>query len=495
MPTEPSPTSSFSTGRRWAVILNVVLAVLSVTALVLMANYLGARYFVRVHATGEGRTGLSPMTLGLLRSITNDVKIIVYFDKQEPVYNTVMALLKEYQAASPRIRVESIDYFRDAAAHLIKTEYSLSQLEDRNVVIFDANEKHRIVPGGVITTSEINQVPSETGIEFERRTKTFNGELLFTSALSSVLNPQPLKVCFLTGHGEHDPLDTQLEGYSKLTEVLRADGLDLFMISLAGTNQVPADCDVLIIAGPKNRLPSEELEKIEHYLGQGRRLMVLFNYLVTEPTGLEPLLARWGVEVGNQLVTDPENTQSSGFDLLPQQFSNHPIVRPLAGSRLRLLLPRRVGALGRDAAGADAANVEELVWTGAGARFIGSISEGSRIQHTDAPPSSKPLMVAVEKGSIRGVRSGSTRIVVCGDSLFLNNQFIDVEANRDFAHQAVNWLLARTEMLGGIGPRPVTEYRLSMTETQMTMVRWILLVGMPASVLVLGGLVWLRRRS
>jgi hypothetical protein len=50
-------------------------------------------------------------------------------------------------------------------------------------------------------------------------------------------------------------------------------------------------------------------------------------------------------------------------------------------------------------------------------------------------------------------------------------------------------------MLGGIGPRPVTEYRLSMTETQMMMVRWILLVGMPASVLVLGGLVWLRRRS
>jgi hypothetical protein len=390
--------------------------------------------------------------------------------------------------------VESIDYFRDSAAHPIKTEYSLAQLEDRNVVIFDANGKHRLVSGGVITTSEINPVASETGIEFERRTKTFNGELLFTSALSSVLNPQPLKVSFLTGHGEHDPGDTELEGYSKLSEVLRADGLELSMISLAGTNQVPADCDLLIIAGPRTRLPSEELEKIELYLGQGRRLMVLLNYFsVPDRTGLEPLLARWGVAVGNLLVTDPENTQNRGFDLLPKQFSIHPIVRPLSGSRLHLLLPRQVSALDRDAAGADAANVNELVWTGSEARFIGSIT--NEIQLTDDPPSSKPLMVAVEKGGIRGVRSGSTRIVVCGDSLFLSNQLIDLEANRDFAHQAVNWLLARTEMLGGIGPRPVTEYRLSMTETQMMMVRWILLVGMPASVLVLGGLVWLRRRS
>jgi hypothetical protein len=236
------------------------------------------------------------------------------------------------------------------------------------------------------------------------------------------------------------------------------------------------------------------LEKIELYLGQGRRLMVLLNYFsVPDRTGLEPLLARWGVAVGNLLVTDPENTQNRGFDLLPKKFSIHPIVRPLSGSRLHLLLPRQVSALDRDAAGADAANVNELVWTGSEARFIGSIT--NEIQLTDDPPSSKPLMVAVEKGGIRGVRSGSTRIVVCGDSLFLSNQLIDLEANRDFAHQAVNWLLARTEMLGGIGPRPVTEYRLSMTETQMMMVRWILLVGMPASVLVLGGLVWLRRRS
>jgi membrane protein implicated in regulation of membrane protease activity len=56
MPTEPSHSSSFSAGRRWAVILNVALAVLSVAALVVMAYYLGARYFARVDATGEGRT-------------------------------------------------------------------------------------------------------------------------------------------------------------------------------------------------------------------------------------------------------------------------------------------------------------------------------------------------------------------------------------------------------------------------------------------------------
>jgi len=105
-------------------------------------------------------------------------------------------------------------------------------------------------------------------------------------------------------------------------------------------------------------------------------------------------------------------------------------------------------------------------------------------------------MVAAEKGAVKGVvtERGSSRLIVAGDSIFLANGWIDSAANRDFASYAANWLLDRTQLLEGIGPRPVSEYRVIMTKTQLQAAEWILLGGMPASVLVLGSLVWLRRR-
>ena len=106
-------------------------------------------------------------------------------------------------------------------------------------------------------------------------------------------------------------------------------------------------------------------------------------------------------------------------------------------------------------------------------------------------------MVAVEKGAIRGVTAdrGATRIVVCGDSLFLSNGTIESVANRDFATYAVNWLLARNELLVGLAPQPIKEYKLSMTKSQQANVSWLLIAGMPGFVLFLGTLVWFRRRK
>ena len=107
-----------------------------------------------------------------------------------------------------------------------------------------------------------------------------------------------------------------------------------------------------------------------------------------------------------------------------------------------------------------------------------------------------PLVVAVEKGALKDViaERGATRMIVVGDSLFLGNLQVDSAANRDFAAAAVNWLLERPQLLAGAGPRPMMEYKIVMTKTQMHQAQWILLGALPGGVLVLGGLVWLRRR-
>ena len=106
-------------------------------------------------------------------------------------------------------------------------------------------------------------------------------------------------------------------------------------------------------------------------------------------------------------------------------------------------------------------------------------------------------MVAVEQKPVAGVANarGNTRILVVGDSFAFGNQSIKSLDNSDFIGYAANWLLDRTTLLQGIGPRPVTEFRLLMTRAQRREVRWLLLGALPGAVLLFGCLVWLARRK
>jgi hypothetical protein len=114
-----------------------------------------------------------------------------------------------------------------------------------------------------------------------------------------------------------------------------------------------------------------------------------------------------------------------------------------------------------------------------------------------ATPHNYSLIAAVEQKPVAGVANprGNTRIVVAGDSLFLDNQLIEAAANRDFVNYAVNWLVDRQELLAGISPQPVNEFRLMLTRQQQQQLNWLLLGALPGGVLALGWLVWLVRRQ
>jgi ABC-type uncharacterized transport system involved in gliding motility auxiliary subunit len=107
-------------------------------------------------------------------------------------------------------------------------------------------------------------------------------------------------------------------------------------------------------------------------------------------------------------------------------------------------------------------------------------------------------MVAVEKGGIdpANVSSdrGTTRIVVIGDSYLFGNETIETGANHQFASHCVNWLLAQNELIAELTPRPIKDFKVTMTVSQMSAAQWLLLAAFPGTILVLGGLVWLRRR-
>lgn len=486
---------SFSPFRRWAIGFNVVLVVLVVLAVVVMVNYLSHDYFHRWHVNSNAKTTLAPRTVQFLHSLTNQVKVTVYYDRDDPFFTPIVDLLNEYRAVNRNLSIQIIDYNRDpGAAQQLKLKYRfLASPTAKSLIIFDAGQgRVKPVDGAAIAQYALERVPNETQREFRRKPVAFAGERAFDSALIFVSNPAPFQTWFLIGHGEHqiDDGDDSV-GYVKFASALRENYIQPLPVNLLGTNAPldPQHCNLLVIAGPNSKLEPSELARIDQYLNQGGRLFALFSVLSLKngDTGLEPLLAKWGVNVTTNIISEHPDHSIAGSDVIVDTFGNHPIVNPLQDLRLQLILPRSIGKIHSRSQAPDAPHVEELAFS----------SPNSFIKDTNPRDHQAfPLIVAVEKGDIKGLTTerGTTRIVVSGDSIFLANHQIDSAANRDFGVLAANWLLDRPQLLEGVGPRPVTEYKLLMTRSQLQGAQWILLAAMPGSILGLGSLVWLRRR-
>ncbi|MFO1489228.1 MAG: GldG family protein [Verrucomicrobiota bacterium] len=497
MATEPSTRPSFSPGRKWRIAFSVAVMTVSVLAVAVMLNYLSTQVFRRYYLSSLTRIELSPRTTSLLRSMTNHVQITVYCSREESFFGDLANLLREYTSVNPGLGVRYIDYDREpGAAEEFKLRYNLGTSTNKNLIVFECEGRIKTVLGDTLVQNQLIQDQSDTPGQMQLRKKPINflGEMLFTGALIGVTNPKPLKAYFLEGHGEHHPDRVEDPmGYSKFAKILQQNSVEVTNLTLLAGATVPDDCSLLVIAGPKDPIPPVELARIEKYLSEGGRLLVLFNVLSVErTTGLEKILAKWGVNVTSGIVKDPDySSPPEGLDVVAFNFRvKHPLVNSLLGSRLQLIMPREVNAIDLSTAQPDnGLKAEEIVFSGP--RSI--LSNGGMTQR----PGVKPLMVAVEKSAPKGVAAerGATRILVSGDSLFLGNERIESAANRDFVHLAANWLLDRPVLLEGVGPKPVSEYKLVVTSVELQTIQLVLLAAIPGGVLLLGGLVWLRRRK
>jgi hypothetical protein len=388
-----------------------------------------------------------------------------------------------------------VDYLRDySGAQKISATYHLGTSEGKDLVIFDCNGNYKIVPDRLL--GEYTYELDEAGGKVHPKLKGFLGESFFNSSLLRVTSDKQAMGYFLTGHGEHDPESDKEMGYSEFRAVLGYNNVRTTLLQLTGTNTVPKDCDLLILAGPR-KLGSYEVEEIRQYLAGGGRMLMLFNNHTLFPdgrrqleSGLEPLLSMWGVGTGRGLLRDPKNGESeSGLDFFVTDFNRtHPITAGLGGARILVIQPRAVGKLSTVRETPESPKVEELFHSSPSAYVEGSpVPVGQKV----------PLAVAVEKNVLKGLSDrGNTRIVVVGDSSCLANAVMELDKsnNPDFADFVVNWLLDRPQMMQGVGPRKTRDYRVTLTRSELQSVRWIFLAAMPGGALLLGALVWLRRR-
>ena len=101
-----SPPLSPTPNRRWLWWVNLVLGLLAVLALGGMANYFSHRHNHRAHWSKRLNNELSPLTLQVLQSVENSVRVVVFYDRRESLYRPIVELLRQYEERNPLLEVE-----------------------------------------------------------------------------------------------------------------------------------------------------------------------------------------------------------------------------------------------------------------------------------------------------------------------------------------------------------------------------------------------------
>ncbi|MEA2062653.1 MAG: hypothetical protein U9P14_03040, partial [Gemmatimonadota bacterium] len=287
--------------------------------------------------------------------------------------------------------------------------------------------------------------------------------------------------------------------------------------------EVPGDCKLLVIPGPRKPLLPEEVALIGNYLEQGGRVMVCLD--PESESELDEWLLGWGVKVGHNMVVDNSTVgvrQGAGSQepLLYSYDEQHPITSRLMKAFTTMPTVRSVSLVEDPPEELELtvlARTSENSW---GETEIGSFTV--RNPTFDPEDMSGPVPVAVAmlkkleehkpgvqelyKGAGSGAPSQEeiqkmkldqsqvrAMLVVFGDSQFASNSYFRYGSNRDLFLNGVNWLIG-DERLISIRPRDPEDQSIYLNQRQSKRIALIVQYLMPLLVLLLGCWVWLIRR-
>ncbi len=440
----------------------VTVYVLIVVAALGLVNWLAQRYNKSVDTTSNKRFSLSDQTEKVVKNLKQPVTI-TYWDRTSE-FQRAKDLLDRYDNLSGDLAVNYIDV--------------------------DKKPQEARAAG----IRQMGTITVQVGTKRDEAKSLTEEEI--TGAIIRSLKGGERNLCFVQGSGEHQLDDQGREGYSSLKALVERDNYKTRSISLLEKPEVPKDCTVLIVAGPRFDYVQPAVDAIrKHIEGGGRALIMLDAPMsigkqpVSENAALSAMLASWGVTPLKNLVLDTSPVgQLFGFSAavpLVSTYDSHPIVRDLKGVATAFPLPR-----GLEVKSADKATAEKLFSTSDNSFGTTDLAK-AEVDPTKGQKGPFALAAAISYNT--GQQNSQGRVVVVGSSAFPGNGILGFQGNRDLTLNMLNWLSSDEDLIS-IRPKDPADNRIMLSRQQMSLLFFMSVVLMPIAVIVAGVSVWWRRR-
>ena len=477
---KPNWKASFTTRSFRAGGYSVAAAAL-VIAIAIFANiFVGAlpAKYTQLDTTDQELFTLSSQTEALVGNLEEDVTIYwIVRSGQEESY--LGSLLDRYQATGDHLRVVKKDpdvypTFADA--------YTDSYSENSLVVVSGDRSRY-------VDYYDIFVMDYASYYYYGQSSWSFDGESQITSAIDYVTRQDLPKVYTLSGHGEG-------ELSSAFSAAVTAENIDTEELYLLTQEGVPTDADALMILTPQSDISADEAGKIQEYLNNGGKLL-----LITAPpksgelTNLEGLLEGYGVTAQEGIVVEGDSSHyvwGTPYYLLPDMKS-HTITAPLTQEGYRVLLPISQGLTVSDTL-PENVTVTEILTTSSSAyaKVAGyDLTTYEKEEGDIAGPFALGVEIAQE------LDDGITAQILWFTSGALVDDSSNSQAsggNQDLFLNALNYLSGGAESSITIHAKSLESQVLTMDSGTASILTVLMLGLIPAAYLSVGIVIWARRK-
>jgi len=481
-----------------------------IAAIAVMTQILAGRHYLRGDWTRSSLYELSPRTVSVLRSLPRpvEVTIFLYPKRDSERARAVTGLLRELvercaRTAGDRFHAQFVDPDREPQrAEAASRRYGIGAYEmGQGAILFTSGERSKVV-----TWEDLVEPELDAEGEASPALHAWRGEAAFLSALLTVTDDHPLRVCFSKGHGEPDIESLEDGGYATFADALRRDGDEVKQIPGFVDGLIPP-CQLVVIAEPTRAFSPDELADLRVFLDDGGRLLVMLGPVFAPDgrtfahVGLEKFAAGLGVNLGDNLVVDPSRASDvegpSVWAAGPANYPPHPLTARFGG---RLTYWPRTREVAPAAPPVPGTSVRELVRTspeGWAETDLATIRGDADLTFDPGRDHKGPVSVAVAVER-RGPSGKESRIVFLGTGrLVMNVRLAGLllrDYDVDFVMSAIAWLSDRDARVG-VGPKPVGRTAPGLTASDVSWVLRLFVIGLPLLVLVGGAVTWARRRA
>jgi hypothetical protein len=337
-----------------------------------------------------------------------------------------------------------------------------------------------------------NSVVVQAGGRFETVTRPTEGALF--EALSMLAPADHGRLYIAVGNGEGNASRSFDLGYSGFAAALETEGFELATLVTASITEIPHDAAAVITLAPERRYRPEALKALRRYLERGGGSLIAF-LAPCRSSGVEEILGEFGLSSRDAMVIDPASGpvdgEAPGLNPLAHSYEVHPSTRGLNSNRMTFFRHSRSFELKKprpDDRITPTVYASHRSWL-----YDDPCHVGGRVtpkKPADAKSEYHPLVVTGEYQ--RG--GGETRIAAFGNVEIASNRDLRSIYNLDLVLNTVHWAVQREP---SITLRPKTGGVLQFPVPLQNSMQAFYGIGLlvPEVILLVGGLVWMRRRS
>jgi len=440
-------------------------------ALVAGLNYLGVRYQKKWDVTEAGVYTLSPQSAKVVQGLQQPLEMTAFVEGG--IDPGLEALFESFEYSAPdKVTFRLVDPDKEPAlVEQMKITVAPSvHLKHGNESFVVAQPTEETVTNGVI-----------------RVARTKRKVVYFTEGFGEARIDQ-----------DQDP-----KGYSQAKLALEQENYEVRTLLLLATGEIPADADVVIVAGPTQELTEPAIKALGDYLRRGGRLLLMVGPRAPAAQ-ITTLLADWGITLGQDIVLDREVRLFEGpklglnpvsrtygvhpiterfrdFTVYPQTRTVEPVAEPKKGLQATPLVKTS------DSSWAET-NVDGVFTQGTAA--LDGDRQGPLTVAVAVNAKLADLGVTVPEGG-----APEARLVVLGTAMFADNQqLVQSRVNLDLFLNAVGWLVGQEELVS-IRSRSVRTSRADLTPDEVGQLFYLSVLIVPQVLIAFGIAVWWQRKS